>query len=149
MASAQITDMGRRIALAAITDPSLAPNPGPTTVMLVGAGHTFGLEYSYAIDVTDEVVATGYARALLTVASLTTEPDGRVTAQFSVTDFGLVGGAVDDTVQGCYLIADSGNDATSPVMHCVMFTSTPTTDGTQLRITWNPGGAASFVPMIA
>ena len=76
MASAQITNMGRKIALAAITDPALAPNPGPTTVMLVGAGHTFGPEYSYAIDIPDEVVATGYARALLTVASLTTEPDG-------------------------------------------------------------------------
>jgi len=143
--TATTTTMGRRVALAAITDPSKAPSPGPLTALLVDDTHVFGAEFSFVSDITDEISATGYARTAVVTVDLTDQSDGRVSAEFAATSFGLVGGALDATIGGCYLYLDSGVEATSPVVMAIPFSAPQTTDGTDLTIVWNPI-AAEFLP---
>ncbi len=132
-----VTSEGLEAALRLLSEGT--PAPGPVTVMLMKAGHTFGLNPSFVASVvTDEIVATNYARQLNTVASYTQQGDGTVVAAFDPTAFGLVGGALDDTISGCYLFANTGNDATSPIYSSLEFVQQLTTDGTALTIVHNP-----------
>jgi len=140
MATSQFTTEGKRAALQAITAP--VAFPGPITAMLMVAGHDFATDPTFVAAIAgDEIAATGYTRQPLSVAGYTVQADGRVTAEFNPTAFGLVGGTLDATVAGCYLFANTGNDATSPVYHCVPFVTDQTTDGTATTITWNPVSA--------
>jgi hypothetical protein len=140
MAVSQFTTEGKRAALEAITAP--VPFPGPISVMLMVAGHDFATDPTFVAAIAgDEITATGYMRQPLSVAGFTAQADGRVTAEFDPTAFGLLGGALDDTISGCYLFANTGNDATSPVYHCVPFVTDQTTDGTATTIQWSPVSA--------
>ncbi len=136
MSVSVFTPEGLRLALAAITT---APTVGPLTVLLVRSGHDFTTAPTYVAAVAgDETVATGYARQAANVAGLTTETDGRVTAEVTPTAFGALGGALDDTLSGCYLFLDTGNDATAPLVMCVPWLTEQTTDGTPVTVQWSP-----------
>lgn len=135
-----VTSEGLQAALALISDGT--PAPGPITVILMAAGHVFGTNPSFvAAVIDDELVATGYSRQLNTVSSFTQQDDGTVIATFDPTSFGLVGGALNDTVGGCYLFADTGDDATSPIYSSLEFVDQLVTDGTELTIQHHPQSA--------
>lgn len=124
------------MALAAVTS---TPDPGPLTVLLIVEGHNFASDPTHVAAIAgDEISATDYTRQFAVVSSLTPQADGRMVATIDPTAFGKVGGALDATIGGCYLFADTGNDATAPVLMCVEFESPQTTDGTPLVIQWHP-----------
>ncbi len=136
MAVSSLTTEGVRVALDAIT---ANPAAGPLTALMIVDTHDWTTDPTYvAAIVADEIAATGYTRQAVTVAGLTPQADGRVTAEFDPTAFGALGGALDATIGGCYLYAETGNDATSPVLFCVPFTSAQKTDGTPVTINWHP-----------
>lgn len=133
MTAAVITNRGR-LACAQILTTGYTP-AGPTTMILMAAGHTFQTATDTVADVSaEEVVATGYARQVVSWDPPVVQVDGRVTQQSQALSFGLVGGAVNDTVSGCYLFEDSGDDATSLITACVQFVEAKATDGSELII---------------
>lgn len=143
MSNVSFTTEGRRVALAAVTQ---APVDGPLTVILMVDTHDFTQDPTYVAAIAgDEIAATNYTRQLANTSSLTPQTDGRVVATIDPTAFGNVGGGLDATIGGCYLFADTGNDATAPVLMCVEFETPQTTDGTPLVIQWNPE-TATFHP---
>jgi len=137
MPAAIVTTKGREASLAIITS-GYTP-AGPTTMMLMADGHVFRDAETVADIVGDEINATGYARQLVSFDPAAAQSDGTVTQLSQALSFGLVGGAVDATVSGCYLFEDSGNDATSILTASVQFVTAKATDGTELivrPITW-------------
>jgi len=142
MANAVVTTRGRQASLAVLTE-GYTP-AGPTTMILMRSGHVFVTDPdTVAAIVADEIAATGYARQVVAFDPPVTDPDGTVKQASTDTCFGLVGGAVDDTVSGWYLFEDSGDDATSIVTACVEFVTEKTTDGTELIVrpvvwVWRP-----------
>lgn len=140
-----ITNKARELGLAAWTTATVA---GPSMVILVRSGHAFDPTFDWLSSiVADEIVATAYARQAASYKPPTVHPDGRVTIDINPTAFGAVGGAVNDTVSGCYLFNDSGVAATSPLVACVPFASEQTTDGTDLTIPW-PTGMLAMSPSL-
>jgi len=139
MATAVVTTKGREASLKILTE-GYTP-AGPTTMILMRDGHVFQQNTDTVVDVAgDEINATNYARQAVIFGAPTTSPDGSVTQLSRPLSFGLVGGAVNDTVAGCYLFEDSGDDATSIITACVEFVEAKATDGTELivrPITWN------------
>ena len=137
-----ITTAGREASLQILTS-GYTP-AGPRTVILMGDGHDFGTDPSTVADISSgELVATNYARQLLAFDPPSTDASGVSSQQSQPLSFGLVGGAVDATVSGCYVFEDSGVDATSPVTACVQFVEAKTTDGTELILrpvswVWSP-----------
>jgi hypothetical protein len=117
---------------------------GPVTMILMAEGHVFQQDTDTVADVAgDEIAATNYARQAVSFDAFVPQVDGTVTQQSRLLSFGVVGGALNATVSGCYLFYDSGNDATSIVIACLEFVTPQVTDGTELRVTpitlnWSP-----------
>jgi hypothetical protein len=141
MPTAIVTTRGREASLTILTT-GFTPL-GPVTMILMADGHAF-IDADTVADVAgDEIAATGYTRQVVAFDPIDVQPDGTVTQQSVALNFGVVGGAVNATVAGCYLFYDSGDDATSIIVACVEFVTPMTTDGTDLRVTeislnWSP-----------
>ena len=131
MAIVTVTTSGRRASLQILTT-GYTP-VGPTTMLLMSSGHDFSQDPGFVDEVAPkELMATGYARQV--PAWDPVAGSAPVTQASQATSFGLVGGAVDDTVSGCYLFEASGDDATSPILAAVQFVAEKTTDGTELVV---------------
>jgi hypothetical protein len=142
MASYVTMPKGLAMQLSATTDGTEPPATAPT-VMLMTSAHDFDAASAseYVSDVVaDEAAPTSYARTALAFASaITIDSNGRAQITWTDTSFGLLGGAVDDTLGGCYVFDATGNDATSRLLYAVPFTTPETTDGTEVIIRWtNP-----------
>ena len=137
MASFVTMPKGLAMQLSALTDGTEPPATAPT-VMLMTDAHDFDAASSaeFVADVVaDEAAPTGYARQPLAFASgITIDSNGRAVIDWAATDFGLLGGAVDATLGGCYILDNTGDDATSRLLYAVPFDEAKTTDGTTVII---------------
>jgi hypothetical protein len=121
---------------------STASLPFTPTIMLMVEGHDFDASASanYVADVVaDEAGPTGYARQTLAFAGgPSINSDGNAVITWVDTGFGMLGGALDQTIQGAYMFADTGDDATSPLLYRIPFADPlPKTDGTVFTIRWS------------
>ena len=129
---------GLELMLAAITDPVA----GPSSVILMG-DHVFGVQFEFLDQVEgDEFVSDGYARQVVVWDPPMLQIDGRVTQSAQDTGFGVVGSVTPAKSTGCYLYADTGVAATSPLLMCIQWAEEMTSDGTVLTIRWIPQFAA-------
>lgn len=139
---AVVTTKGREISLEILTSGYVAP--GATTMILITDEHDFGTDPTFVSAIAgDEIVATNYARQVVVFNASVPGATGIITQSSQVVDFGVIGGAVNDNVAGCYLFHDSGVDATSPVVACIPFAEVKATDGTNFSVTattltWSP-----------
>lgn len=108
------------------------------TVMLMADGHDFDTSPNHVIDVVaDEVAPTNYARQPLAFAGpITLDSDGRAVITWVDSSFGLLGGGVDATISGCYILDNTGDDTTSRLLYSVPFDEAATTDGTAYVVRW-------------
>lgn len=142
MPTAVVTTRGREASLSILTD-GYTP-AGPVHMILMAEGHVFQQDVDTVADISgDEITATGYSRQAVSFDALATQPDGTVTQQSEELSFGVVGGALDATISGCYLYYRGIDDANSIVIACVEFVSPATTDGTELivkpiSLNWGP-----------
>lgn len=125
--------------LAATTD-GLATPIASLAVMLMSDAHDFDAAAAasfVAAVVADEVGPTNYARQPLAFAGgVTIDTDGRAQITWTDTAFGLLGGALDATIGGCYVYDDTGDDATSRLLYSSPFETAETTDGTAVTVRW-------------
>jgi hypothetical protein len=134
-----------RLQLSSVTDGSETPVTSPA-ILLVDSGHDFaaaaGATYVDDLPAGDEASPTGYARQALTFSGpISISSDGEAVITFTDVPFGLLGGAVDQTLGGAYIFDDTGDDATSRLLYRVPYDPQPTTDGTAFTARWGPNTA--------
>lgn len=137
MATFTTMPKGLAMQLSSTTDGTEPPATSPTC-MLMGSAHDFDASSAaeFVSDVVaDEVNPTNYARQSVTFASaITIDSNGRAQISWDDIGFGVLGGAVDATLTGCYVFDDSGDDATSRLMYSIPFDEPKSTDGTVVTI---------------
>jgi hypothetical protein len=134
--------------LSATTDGGVAPVTAPTCMLMLDT-HDFAAVVASANFVSDvvadEAAPTGYSRQAVTFpAPVTWDSDGRATMDFDDVGFGLLGGGVDANLGGCYILDNTGDDATSRLLYSVPFDAVKTTNGTTVTVRWsNPAARVS------